>query len=196
MAMANKTHDSVVALTEVVDDGSVNVCSPSVGWWRSGVTRDNLVGPGQVIGWVETLGVVRAVVLPPRVRGAVAGNPVVGRVPVGYGGHVITLRPLAVVGHDDSSLQDAQADEPRLKFRAPTSGRFYDRPAPEDPPFVSVGDVIRRGQTVCLLEIMKSFHSVVFDGDNLPAEAIIATIVPAVGDDVQAGDVIFILRDS
>lgn len=34
-------------------------------------------------------------------------------------------------------------------------GTFYRAPAPEEPPFVNVGDRIQVGQTVCILEAMK-----------------------------------------
>jgi acetyl-CoA carboxylase biotin carboxyl carrier protein len=34
-------------------------------------------------------------------------------------------------------------------------GTFYRSPAPDEPPFVDVGDRIRKGQTVCIIEAMK-----------------------------------------
>jgi len=34
-------------------------------------------------------------------------------------------------------------------------GTFYRAPAPEEPPFVDVGDRIKAGQTVCIIEAMK-----------------------------------------
>ena len=38
---------------------------------------------------------------------------------------------------------------------APMVGTFYAASAPEQPPFVKVGDRVRKGQPVCLLEAMK-----------------------------------------
>ncbi len=43
---------------------------------------------------------------------------------------------------------------------APLVGTFYAAPAPEQPPFVSVGDRVKKGQTVCLLEAMKTMVEV------------------------------------
>jgi acetyl-CoA carboxylase biotin carboxyl carrier protein len=34
-------------------------------------------------------------------------------------------------------------------------GTFYRAPAPEAPPFVEIGDIVRVGQTLCILEAMK-----------------------------------------
>ena len=34
-------------------------------------------------------------------------------------------------------------------------GTFYRSPSPDSPPFVNVGDTVRKGQTLCILEAMK-----------------------------------------
>jgi acetyl-CoA carboxylase biotin carboxyl carrier protein len=77
-----------------------------------------------------------------------------------------------------------------LAIRAPSSGRFWARPSPDKPSFVSVGDVVTAGQTVCLLEVMKTFHRVTYAGDGLPERARVLAIRPADGDDLAAGDVL------
>ncbi|MGF1537252.1 MAG: acetyl-CoA carboxylase biotin carboxyl carrier protein [Elainellaceae cyanobacterium] len=38
---------------------------------------------------------------------------------------------------------------------SPMVGTFYRAPAPDEPPFVSVGDRITKGQTICIIEAMK-----------------------------------------
>ena len=43
---------------------------------------------------------------------------------------------------------------------APLVGTFYAAPAPDQPPFVSVGDRVKKGQTVCLIEAMKMMSEV------------------------------------
>ena len=43
---------------------------------------------------------------------------------------------------------------------APMTGVFYAAPAPDQPPYVSVGDTVQEGQTLCLIEAMKSFNEV------------------------------------
>lgn len=42
-----------------------------------------------------------------------------------------------------------------LDVTSPMVGTFYRAPAPDEPPFVDIGDRIRNGQTVCIIEAMK-----------------------------------------
>jgi len=50
-----------------------------------------------------------------------------------------------------------------LEIRAPMVATFYVAPAPGDPPFVSLGDRIKVGQTVCILEAMKLMNEIEAD---------------------------------
>ena len=43
---------------------------------------------------------------------------------------------------------------------APLVGTYYSSPKPEDPPFVSVGDRVEVGQTICIIEAMKIFNDI------------------------------------
>jgi len=38
---------------------------------------------------------------------------------------------------------------------SPMVGTFYAAPSPDSPPFVKVGDIVKKGQTLCILEAMK-----------------------------------------
>ena len=73
----------------------------------------------------------------------------------------------------------ADADEGGLAFRSPLSGRFYLRPSPDQPPFVKVGDTVKLGQTIALLEVMKTFNRVTYGGAGLPETAKVLEVVPA-----------------
>ena len=46
-------------------------------------------------------------------------------------------------------------------IQAPIPGIFYRRPAPDQPAFKNDGDAIARGDTVGLIEVMKTFTPVV-----------------------------------
>jgi acetyl-CoA carboxylase biotin carboxyl carrier protein len=46
-------------------------------------------------------------------------------------------------------------DRRLMEITSPMVGTFYRAPAPDEAPFVDVGDRIRVGQTVCIIEAMK-----------------------------------------
>ena len=54
----------------------------------------------------------------------------------------------------------APAVEEGSLIRAPLVGTFYAAPGPDRPPFVKVGDKVKQGQTVCVLEAMKMMSEI------------------------------------
>ncbi len=48
---------------------------------------------------------------------------------------------------------------------SPMVGTFYASPSPDSPPFVKVGDVIKKGQVVAILEAMKIMNELEADFD-------------------------------
>jgi acetyl-CoA carboxylase biotin carboxyl carrier protein len=47
-----------------------------------------------------------------------------------------------------------------VDIKSPMVGTFYRSPAPDEAPFVDVGETIRKGQTVCILEAMKLMNEI------------------------------------
>ncbi|NOS94785.1 MAG: acetyl-CoA carboxylase biotin carboxyl carrier protein [Cyclobacteriaceae bacterium] len=47
-----------------------------------------------------------------------------------------------------------------LEIKSPMIGTFYRTANPDSPPFVSVGDKVTKGQTVCIIEAMKLFNEI------------------------------------
>lgn len=63
---------------------------------------------------------------------------------------------IAASGAPSSSAEAPPAPSPGLHLvHSPMVGTFYRAPSPEAPPFVEVGDTVRAGQTLCILEAMK-----------------------------------------
>ena len=60
----------------------------------------------------------------------------------------------------------AAARERRRACRVADGRRLLPRPEPGAPPFVEVGDVVARGQTLCLLEAMKLFNELKAEHDG------------------------------
>ena len=84
------------------------------------------------------------------------------------------------VAQSEASKAEAKNDN-LITFRAPMVGTFYRKPGADKDPFVKVGDSIKSGDTLCIIEAMKLFNEIEFDGlsgtivkilaeDNSPVE--------------------------
>ena len=45
-------------------------------------------------------------------------------------------------------------------IKAPLVGTYYGSPKPDSPPFIKVGDIIKEGQVLCIIEAMKIFNEI------------------------------------
>jgi len=172
-----------------------DLLAPSVGIFTPVAAEGELVSVGQSVGTIDVLGVLRELTVPDGVAGRITNRVGGGRtrVPVQYGDVLLTIST-ASMGEVAAPSSVANVDtQGGLSFVAPMSGRFYSRPSPNDAPFVATGDVVQHGQTIGLLEVMKTFNRLVYQGDALPERATVKQIVPTDGDDVVRGDVILAL---
>lgn len=181
-------------------DGRVTLLAPSPGLWREQPALGSLIRSGDAIGWIEILGVAHRLRAPEGAVGIVVAEgakPELARRPVDYGAPLLTLDPQALGGAlavDASVTANATGADGSLLFKAPTSGRLYLRPAPDKPAFVEVGQVIEKGQTLGLLEVMKTFTRINYDDPKLPARAKIVAIVAGDQEDLDRGAVILKLE--
>ena len=68
----------------------------------------------------------------------------------------------------NDTLEDELAKEDVVEFvgenlkevKAPLIGTFYESPDPDSPAFVSVGDHIEKGDTLCIVEAMKLMNEI------------------------------------
>jgi acetyl-CoA carboxylase biotin carboxyl carrier protein len=176
--------------------GQVTLLAPSPGLWRDAPAAGALLRPGDLAGSLEILGVLHHLRVPAGAVGVVSSElPERCRAPVGFGDALLTLDPEALGGALVSESLATEADaEGELVLRAPSSGRFYRRPAPDKPNFVEVGQIVSRGQAVGLLEVMKTFTRVHYDDPKLPERAKVVAIPPADQDEVGSGDPILVLE--
>lgn len=66
---------------------------------------------------------------------------------------------------------EARGEPGRIVLRAPMVGTFYRRPSPQEPPFVNVGSQIKKGDPLCLIEVMKLYTTI-----EAPADGVIELI--------------------
>lgn len=70
------------------------------------------------------------------------------------------------------------AESKLLDITSPMVGTFYRSPAPDEAPFVSVGDRISTGQTVCIIEAMKLMNEIEADFSGEIAEILVENSEP------------------
>jgi acetyl-CoA carboxylase biotin carboxyl carrier protein len=51
-----------------------------------------------------------------------------------------------------------------IEFKSPMIGTFYRKPGPDKDVFVKVGDEVKTGDVVCVIEAMKLFNEIEFEG--------------------------------
>lgn len=59
-----------------------------------------------------------------------------------------------------TEAQTPEAGQNLITIKSPMIGTFYRSPNPESPSFVNVGDEIKVGQAVCIIEAMKLFNEI------------------------------------
>lgn len=85
----------------------------------------------------------------------------------------------------------SRADEhaKRIEVRAPMSGVFYRKPAPDQPPYVEEGDLVKKKQILALLETMKVFQKV-----KSPVNGRIVEIVAKSETALKDDDLMFVIE--
>lgn len=72
-----------------------------------------------------------------------------------------------------AQLAAAEPAEPKVEgtpLTSPMVGTFYRAPSPGAKPFVEVGDTVKKGQTVCIIEAMKLLNEVEAETDGVVKE--------------------------
>jgi acetyl-CoA carboxylase biotin carboxyl carrier protein len=68
--------------------------------------------------------------------------------------------PSAAALVPSAPTDEASSAETGFVARSPMVGTFYRAPNPESPDFVKVGDTVRVGQTLCIIEAMKLLNEI------------------------------------
>ncbi|MDD3367893.1 MAG: acetyl-CoA carboxylase biotin carboxyl carrier protein [Lachnospiraceae bacterium] len=72
---------------------------------------------------------------------------------------------------------------------SPMVGTFYNSPSPESPTFVKVGDQVKSGETVCIIEAMKLMNEI-----DCPFEAEIVSVIVSNEQKVEYGQPLFKIK--
>lgn len=85
------------------------------------------------------------------------------------------------------AAQSPKSSHPSLK--CPMAGTFYRSPGPSEPPFVKIGDKVKKGQVLCIVEAMKLMNEIEADQSG--------TIVEVLAEDgkpVSVGSPLFVIE--
>jgi acetyl-CoA carboxylase biotin carboxyl carrier protein len=97
--------------------------------------------------------------------------------------------PQAAVRETFAAPAKVETTAGQIEIMAPMVGTFYRAPSPDAPPFVEVGTVVRPGQPLCLIEVMKLFTTI-----NSEVAGHVAQIGAENGELVEYGRTLFVIE--
>jgi acetyl-CoA carboxylase biotin carboxyl carrier protein len=74
-------------------------------------------------------------------------------------------------------------------LRSPMVGTFYASPSPEAEPFVSLGQKVSEGETLCIIEAMKMFNQI-----EAEVTGTVVAILAENGQPVEFDQPLFVIR--
>ncbi|MCS6968313.1 MAG: acetyl-CoA carboxylase biotin carboxyl carrier protein [Cytophagales bacterium] len=92
---------------------------------------------------------------------------------------VTTSQP--VVSQAPPAQASSPSSEPSKKLvaiKSPMIGTFYRSPKPDSPPYVEVGDEVRKGQVVCIIEAMKLFNEIESEVEGRIVKVLVENAMP------------------
>lgn len=90
---------------------------------------------------------------------APAGTPVVAPAPVVA--PPVAPAPAAAPAAVAPAVPNADAENANyIEVKSPMIGTFYRRPSPDKSNFVEIGDTVKQGDTLCIVEAMKLFNEI------------------------------------
>ena len=79
---------------------------------------------------------------------------------------------------DVQPTQETQKEKKRNTVNSPMVGTFYASASPESKPFVTVGQSVKKGDTLCILEAMKMMNQVQAERDGKIIEILVDNAEP------------------
>jgi len=182
--------DGDVEMSVSREGDRLRLLSPRVGTWTTNLREGQVVGPGETAGVLFALGRAHGLIVPAGGGGRIVSNPPsMARTPVGFGDVLFELATTPAAATKEKSPAARGTDPVGLIVKSPQAGRFYRRPAANEPPFTSEGAILEEGQPVGLIEVMKTFSHVLYHASgDLPRRAKVARVIAADGADVKQGD--------
>jgi acetyl-CoA carboxylase biotin carboxyl carrier protein len=94
--------------------------------------------------------------------------------------------------HEASAAAQAptkEVDSTLQMVTSPMVGTFYRAPDPTAPPFADIGDTVKKGQTLCIVEAMKLMNEIESDLDGIVVDILVENAKP-----VEFGQKLFAIK--
>lgn len=98
--------------------------------------------------------------------------------------------PVAAVSAAAPAASAAPSVPEGRTVEAPLVGIFYAGPSPEEPPFIEVGQTVKKGDTLFIIEAMKTMNEIA-----APCDGKISHILAQSGDMVEYGQAVVVMEE-
>lgn len=95
----------------------------------------------------------------------------------------------ATVVSVNENATETTRQESGSEMKSPLVGTFYNAPSPDAEPFVKVGDTVKKGQTLGIIEAMKLMNEIECEYDGVIKEILVDNM-----DMVEYGQTLFIIE--
>ena len=119
---------------------------------------------------------------------AAAPAPVIAAAPSAAAAPAASAAPAAAAA---AETETAPANDlpAGTQVKSPLVGTFYSSPSPDEPPFVLVGQEVREGDTLCIIEAMKVMNEI-----KAPCSGKVVRIMAQPGDMVEYNQLLCIIE--
>lgn len=114
------------------------------------------------------------------------GAPVVPQSPVVLSAPVAQSAPQDKISTEEKPEQKKAQDDNADYVKAPLVGVFYQSSSPGKSPFVEVGDRVKKGSVMCIIEAMKVMNEI-----KAPSDLIVKKVLGVDGEMVECGTPLF-----
>ena len=119
---------------------------------------------------------------------AAAPAPVIAAAPSAVAAPAASAAPAAAAAAETETAPED--DLPAgTQVKSPLVGTFYSAPSPDEPPFVLVGQEVREGDTLCIIEAMKVMNEI-----KAPCSGKVIRIMVQPGDMVEYNQLLCIIE--
>lgn len=166
------SYDEIAQILKIIDGSSCDELVVDTGDMKLVVRRNSAGGP-------HVPHDDRPVVAPPPAAPVAPPSPAVQS-------SIRTSAPADMPARAPAKI--AATTPAQVEVAAPMVGTFYRAPAPDAPAFVEIGAVVRKGQPLCLIEVMKLFTTIASEHDGR-----VVAIGAESGELVEYGRTLFVI---